>query len=59
VLSAVDDPATPPEHGRLIAGAIDGARFVVVENARHLAVVERPQETARELLGHLSVEVRA
>jgi 3-oxoadipate enol-lactonase len=59
VLAAVDDPATPPEHGRLIAGAIDGARLVVVENARHLAVVERPEETARELLGHLSVEVRA
>jgi 3-oxoadipate enol-lactonase / 4-carboxymuconolactone decarboxylase len=53
VLAAADDPATPPEHGRLIADAVDGARLVVVERARHLAVVERPEESARELLGHL------
>jgi 3-oxoadipate enol-lactonase len=54
VLAAAEDPATPPEHGRLIADAVPGARLVVLERARHLAVVERPQESARELLAHLT-----
>lgn len=54
VLAAADDPATPPEHGRLIADAVPGARLLVLERARHLAVVERPQESARELLAHLT-----
>lgn len=59
VLAAADDPATPPEHGRLIADAVPGARLVVMARARHLAVVERPEEFARELLGHLTVEATA
>jgi pimeloyl-ACP methyl ester carboxylesterase len=42
VLAAADDPATPPEYGRLIADAVAGARLVVLERARHLAVGERP-----------------
>jgi 3-oxoadipate enol-lactonase len=59
VIAAADDPATPPEHGQLIADAIDGARFVALERARHLAVVERPKEFTRELLGHLTAEAIA
>ena len=59
VIAAADDPATPPEHGQLIADAIDGARFVALEPARHLAVVERPKEFTRELLGHLTAEAIA
>jgi 3-oxoadipate enol-lactonase len=54
VLAAADDPATPPDHGQLIADAVPGAGLVVLERARHLAVVERPQESARELLAHLT-----
>jgi 3-oxoadipate enol-lactonase len=54
VLAAADDPATPPEHARLIADAVAGARLIILERARHLAVVERPEESARELLGHLT-----
>ena len=30
VISGADDPATPPEHGRLLADGIPGARFEVV-----------------------------
>lgn len=56
VLAAADDPATPPEHGRRIAAAIDGARFAVLERGRHLAAVEHPKQFARELLGHLTTE---
>jgi 3-oxoadipate enol-lactonase len=59
VLAADDDPATPPEHGRLIAGAVDGARLVVLERARHLAAVERPEEFTREVLGHLTAGAAA
>jgi 3-oxoadipate enol-lactonase len=43
VVSASEDPATLPDHGRLIADSIHGARFELVEGARHLAVVERPE----------------
>ena len=57
VIAADDDPATPPEHGRLIAEAIDGARLVVLERARHLAGLERPEAFTRELMKHLTAEV--
>jgi 3-oxoadipate enol-lactonase len=54
VLAAPDDPATPPEHGRQIAAAIDGARFALLERGRHLAAVDQPEEFAREVLAHLA-----
>lgn len=57
VVAAEEDPATPPEHGRLIAEAIDGTRLVVLERARHLASVERPEAFTRELIRHLTREV--
>jgi 3-oxoadipate enol-lactonase len=59
VLAGDEDPATPAEHGRLIAEGVSGARFVVLERARHLIAVERPGEVAREVLGHLTAEAAA
>ena len=59
VLAAEDDPVTTPDHGRQIADAVEGARLVVVERARHLAVVERPDDIARELLAHLTAGATA
>jgi 3-oxoadipate enol-lactonase len=59
VLAAAADPATPPEHGRLIAAGIRGARLVVLEQGRHLAAVERPDEFSREVLAHLTAEAAA
>ena len=53
VLSAPDDPATPPEHGRVVADAVEGARFVVLERGRHLAAAEEPERFAQALLAHL------
>jgi 3-oxoadipate enol-lactonase len=53
VVSAADDPATPPEHGELLAERIRGARHVVVPDARHLASVERAEEVNRLLRRHL------
>jgi 3-oxoadipate enol-lactonase len=58
VLSAPDDPATPPDHGELIARSIDGARFTVLERGRHLAAVEEAEEFAREVLAHLAAGAR-
>jgi 3-oxoadipate enol-lactonase len=54
VLAAADDPATPPEHGRLIAEAVEGARLVVLEHGRHLVAVEQPDDFARAVLAHLT-----
>jgi 3-oxoadipate enol-lactonase len=54
VVSGVDDPASPPEHGRAIAGAVMGARFVAVPQAAHLANVEQPVPVTRLLANHFS-----
>jgi 3-oxoadipate enol-lactonase len=53
VLSAEDDPSTPPESGRVIADGIQGARFVVLPGARHLANVELAEAFTGALLAHL------
>jgi 3-oxoadipate enol-lactonase len=42
VVSASRDPATPPSHGREIAAEIEGARFVELPDAAHLANYEQP-----------------
>jgi 3-oxoadipate enol-lactonase len=42
VVAGEEDPATPPEHGELIASLIPGARLAVIEGAAHLANIERP-----------------
>lgn len=41
VMSAADDPSTPPEHGRRIAELIPGATFEIIPGARHIANIER------------------
>lgn len=53
VVSAAEDPATPPEHQELIAAAIPGARLETVSPAAHLAAVERPREISDLVLDHL------
>lgn len=54
VIAGRDDPATPPEHGRLIAELIPGARFEVVANAAHLASVEQAEQITTMILQFLS-----
>jgi pimeloyl-ACP methyl ester carboxylesterase len=44
VISGAADPATPPEHGRAIADGIDGARFELIDDAAHLASIEKAGE---------------
>jgi len=54
VLSAEDDPSTPPDSGRLIADGVPGASFVVLSApARHLANVERSEAFTAAVLEHL------
>lgn len=54
VISAADDPATPPEHGAVIAAGIASSRQVVVAGGAHLANVAAPEEVTAALLDHLA-----
>jgi 3-oxoadipate enol-lactonase len=54
VIAAADDPATPPEHGELIASKVPGARLEIVDDARHLATIEQPEAMTALIVGHLS-----
>jgi 3-oxoadipate enol-lactonase len=53
VISAADDPSTPPEHQALIAETIPGARLETIPGARHLANVEFAEPFTRPLLSFL------
>jgi 3-oxoadipate enol-lactonase len=52
VVAAAEDPALPPEHQRLIAEGIDGARLRTLSPAAHLANLERTAEVTGALLDH-------
>ncbi len=53
VIAGADDPATPPEHGVLIAAGIPGARLEVVAGAAHLATVCSAEMVTPALADHL------
>ncbi|NMO89301.1 3-oxoadipate enol-lactonase [Actinomycetospora sp. TBRC 11914] len=53
VVSGAEDPATPPDDGRLLADGIPGARFEVVPDAAHLASYQRPEIVTGLLAAHL------
>jgi 3-oxoadipate enol-lactonase len=53
VVSGAKDLAAPPEHQRAIADGIPGARFLSLEDAAHIAAIERPLEVTGAILGHL------
>jgi 3-oxoadipate enol-lactonase len=54
VVAGAQDPATPPEHGELIASLIPGARLEVLPRAAHLGNLERPEAFTPLLVGFLS-----
>ena len=58
VISAADDPATPPEHGELIRDSIPGAGFEVIPRASHLANIEQSEAVTRAILDHLAKQGR-
>lgn len=55
VLVGEEDAITPPDTARRLAGAIPGARLVVITGAGHLPPVERPGETTAALREFLRV----
>ncbi|MBP2703980.1 3-oxoadipate enol-lactonase [Microbispora sp. RL4-1S] len=58
VIAGEDDPATPPDDARILAGGIPGARLLVVPGAAHLAHVERPDVVTDALVRHLAAGQR-
>lgn len=53
VLSGDEDPATPAEHGKLIAAGVPAARFALVPGVAHLGSYERPELFNRLIQEHL------
>jgi pimeloyl-ACP methyl ester carboxylesterase len=43
------DALVPPENGRIIAGRIPGAELVMVPNANHLLMTDRPGHVSKVL----------
>jgi 3-oxoadipate enol-lactonase len=54
VIATVDDPSTPPEHGRELADGIEGAELIILEHGRHLVAAEDPEAIGHELVRHLA-----
>jgi 3-oxoadipate enol-lactonase len=54
VVAGSQDPSTPAEKVRPIAGAIQDAAYVELEGAAHIANMARPAEFERAVLDHLS-----
>lgn len=52
VVGAGDDPATPPEHQRLIAEGVPGSRLEVITDAAHVPTFEQPGRVAQLLRDH-------
>ena len=57
VVAGAEDRATPIEHAELVVSRIPGARLHVLEQAAHLANVERADSFTGALLEHLGQEV--
>ena len=53
VIAGIEDPATPPPHGELIAERIPDARLELV-NGAHLSNYERAEDVTRLILAHLA-----
>jgi 3-oxoadipate enol-lactonase len=53
VITAADDLAIPPEHGAAVSAGIAGSRLVGVDDAAHLATVERAEMITPLLVEHL------
>jgi 3-oxoadipate enol-lactonase len=56
VVAGAEDLATPPEHGRAIAGRIPDARLEILSPAAHLANVEWAETVTDLLLDHFADE---
>lgn len=59
VVAAREDPATPVEHGDLIARGVTNGRLEVIGPSRHLVSVERSRDLSLRILDHLGDTSRA
>jgi 3-oxoadipate enol-lactonase/4-carboxymuconolactone decarboxylase len=60
VIAAAQDRALPAaEHGELVARAIPGARFELLQGAAHLVTIEQSAAVNRLILDHLDGPLRA
>lgn len=53
IMPAALDLGTPVSCSETMAAAISGSRLEIVENARHIAIVEQPEACNSHLLAHL------
>ena len=54
VIVGDQDRVIPPEHGREVAGLIDGAQLVEIEGVGHLSYMERPEVFNQAILDFLA-----
>jgi len=57
VIGSDGDEALPPEHGRLIAATVPGARFALLTDAAHIPIAERPKELAALIIDGLEASL--
>jgi 3-oxoadipate enol-lactonase len=56
VIAGAEDPATPPEHGRVIGDGIAGARFELIADAAHLANIEKAERVTPLMVGFIDAD---
>ena len=54
VLSGEDDRLIPSQNGRIIAGRIPGAKFVLIPQASHMFITDQPERTHIAILEFLN-----
>ncbi len=55
VISGAEDTALPPEHQRLIAEAVPGARLELIADAAHILSVQHPTQVNDLIIDHLDL----
>ncbi len=56
VIASSEDKLTPAKHGRFLADHIPQAQFILLENAGHIMMLEKPGETAEAVREFLTAE---
>jgi pimeloyl-ACP methyl ester carboxylesterase len=54
VLSAEDDPLTPPKYARYLCDGIPNSKIVNIQKAGHLSPIERPDDVNQAIRGFLA-----
>jgi pimeloyl-ACP methyl ester carboxylesterase len=53
IIQGESDELIPPENARVLAGAIPGARLVILEHASHIFPTDQPERALEAILGFL------